>query len=109
MNESSSFDPMKPGIAIDRCSMVELENEIAVTQLYVGSLCWIREFSNLPGLPLIFAEVLNDNRYTPDIIKRGSRRFFIRHLCNLSNAIYKFNLALLTPPSSVRAFCQFLE
>ncbi len=63
MNESSPFDTMKPGIAIDRSSMVELENEIAVPQLYVGSLCWIGELGGLPCLTLIFAEVLNDKRF----------------------------------------------
>ena len=62
MHQPPSFDPMYPAIAINRGCMVELQDEIAVTQLEIRSLCRVSKLGGLPGLPLVLAQVLHNER-----------------------------------------------
>src|SRR5258708_5660082 len=51
---------MNPGITVNGRRVIKLENEIAIAHLRTGALRWISKLGSLPGLPLVFAQVLHN-------------------------------------------------
>src|SRR6266487_351436 len=50
---------MNPGIAINGCGMIELQDEVAVAHLHAGTLSRIIKFGRLPCLSLVLAQILH--------------------------------------------------
>jgi hypothetical protein len=57
MDEVSRTVTMKPDVAGERLGLVEIEDEATVAEI-----CTFTELGHLPGLTLIFPEVLDDER-----------------------------------------------
>jgi len=63
VDPSAALDPVQPGIPRQRPRPVQVEDELAVRER--PSLGLVPELPGLPGLPLVLAEVLDDER--PDV------------------------------------------
>jgi hypothetical protein len=63
MHQLPRFEAMQPGIALDRLGAVQIKDEAPVAGLRQRSLLrFLAELRHLPGLPLVLAEVLHDER-----------------------------------------------
>jgi len=77
MNQPALFEPMKPGIPVNRGSVVEIEDELDVCLLtprgLVGGFLWLSELADVPELPLVLARFWTMNGRTSGMLKRRFR------------------------------------
>src|SRR5579871_86774 len=62
MNHAAGFQTVQPVVAVDRHGLIELQDEFDIGALTLRGFSIAAEFRAGPHLPLVLAEVLDDER-----------------------------------------------